>query len=197
MLPLRAKANTVRTTGTTDTDQIVTDVQITLCDDGVTYCSGYNNRACCQAKQGVYLDLNGNQVATNPNATSTTTTSSATGTTSSMSSTSGVTEPTLSASPPTPVASSSGGLSTGAKAGIGVGIAVAVLAAIAIAVFLLMRRKKTKKQNLVAHETPVMGSESPAKPRYEAPDQSPAAEKYGGNVYSERAELDGTGPMQR
>ena len=181
---------------------------IRLCEDKETFCFGTNNKACCEQKQGVYLDSSGKQQATNPNATSTSSTSSTTSTSTSAgssSTTSNVSSTSASAagspSTSTPAAASSSGLSTGAKAGIGVGIALAVLAAIGVGAFYLMRKRKNKR----AVAGPVSSSYQPEmgtqQPKYEMGDNTnrESMHKYtyspnGHQSISSRAELDGMSP---
>lgn len=171
---------------------------ITLCDDGVTYCNGQNNRACCQAKQGVYLDASGIQRAANPNVTSTSTTMSSISSTSGIASASGKSSSSgiSSASTSTPAASSSsGGLSTGAKAGIGVGVSVAALAVIALVAFFLVRRRRKQRQYVATKGPHQAAGVNPAQPLFEVPGDSRVAEKPGGDIYTDRAELAGSERM--
>jgi hypothetical protein len=109
------------------------------CDDG-SFCYGVDNLACCAQGQGVFL-LNGEQVAVNPNATTT----SSSSVTSTPTSTSAISS-TFSTSP-IPTHSSTGGLSTGAKAGIGVSAALGALLIIALVCWLTWRRTRKSRMD--------------------------------------------------
>lgn len=103
-------------TPVTQNGQVISDVDITVCNDG-TYCDGTGNVQCCQSGQGVYI-VDGRQV----NASQ------------------------YPQSGKLPSSGGGGGLSTGAEAGIGVGAAVAVLAVVGLLVFCLCRRRRSKRR---------------------------------------------------
>lgn len=134
------------------------DVTVTACDDG-SYCFGDSNRACCQARQGVWL-FNGQQYATNPNATSGSSSSSIPSSTSS--STGSPSSQAASASASSTPSSHSSGLSTGAIAGIVVGIIVVVLA-LAVGLWSVLRRKRRNSE----YSAPPQ--QLPSEPKYELP----------------------------
>ena len=160
------------------------DVYLTPCNDG-SICFGYGNDACCDAKQGLFINyVTGTQQPNNPNGTTGTSTTSSSAGQSSTASPSSTVSATPSASPTPPP--SSGGLSGGAIGGIVVGVVLGI-ALVILAAWFFRRKNKSRSskppgyyeqhemdspnEEKVYRDAPTPGEMSavPERPRHELP----------------------------